>query len=72
VGFAVIIGELARASLVYWWGYYTSLHFTANGLRFVASTDFNGVTITGGLAILVLAEVFREGIQLHEDRSLTI
>jgi hypothetical protein len=72
VGFTVIFGEFARAALVYFWSYYTSLHFTANGLRFVASTDFNGITIVGGLAILVIAEVFREGTRLHEDQSLTI
>lgn len=72
VGFTVIFGELARAALVYFWSYYTSLHFTANGLRFVASTDFNGITIISGFAILVIAEVFREGTRLHEDQSLTI
>ncbi|MBI1896847.1 MAG: DUF2975 domain-containing protein [Acidobacteria bacterium] len=72
VGFTVIFGELARAALVYFWSYYTSLHFTANGVRFVASTDFNGITIVGGFAILVIAEVFREGTRLHEDQSLTI
>jgi hypothetical protein len=72
VGFTVIAGEFARAALVYFWSYYTSLHFTANGLRFVASIDFNGITIVGGLAILVIAEVFREGTRLHEDQSLTI
>jgi hypothetical protein len=72
VGFTVIVGELARAALVYFWSYYTSLHFTANGLRFVASTDLNGITIIGGLAILVIAEVFREGTRLHEEQSLTI
>jgi DUF2975 family protein len=72
VGFTVIFGEFARAALVYFWSYYTSLHFTANGLRFVASTDFNGITIVGGFAILVIAEVFREGTRLHEDQSLTI
>jgi hypothetical protein len=68
----VIFGEVARAAVVYYWSYYTSLHFTANGLRFVASTDFNGITIFGGFAILVIAEVFREGTRLHEDQSLTI
>ena len=72
VGFAFIVGELARAALVYFWSYYTSLHFTANGLRFIASTDLNGTTIIGGLCILVIAEVFREGTRLHEDQSLTI
>ena len=72
VGFTVIFGELARAALVYFWSYYTSLHFTANGLRFVASTDFNPITLVAGFAILVIAEVFREGTRLHEDQSLTI
>ena len=72
VGFSVIFGELARAAVLYFWSYYTSQHFTANGLRFVAATDFNGITIVGGLAILVIAEVFREGTRLHEDQSLTI
>jgi hypothetical protein len=72
VGFTVIFGELAHAALVYFWSYYTSVHFTAIGLRLVASTDFDGITILGGLAILVIAEVFREGTRLHEDQSLTI
>jgi hypothetical protein len=72
VGFTFIFGELARAAVVYFWSYYTSQHFTANGLRFVASTDFNGITIVGGFAILVIAEVFREGTRLREDQSLTI
>jgi len=72
VGFAVIFGELARAAMVYYWSYYTSLHFTANGLHFVASTDFNGITIVAGLAMLVVAEVFREGTRLHDEQSLTI
>ena len=72
VGLTVIGGECARAALVYFWSYYTSLHFTANGLRFVASTDFNVITVFSGFAILVIAEVFREGTRLHEDQSLTI
>jgi hypothetical protein len=54
------------------WSYYTSLHFTANGLRFVASIDLSGTTIIAGLSFLVIAEVFREGTRLHEEQSLTI
>jgi hypothetical protein len=72
VGVTVIVGEVARAGLVYFWGYYTSLHFTANGLRFAASTDISGITIMGGFAILVIAEVFREGVRLQDEQSLTI
>ena len=72
VGFAVIFGEIGRAALVYFWSYYTSLHFTAEGLRFSASVDMNPITIVGGLAILVIAEVFQQGAQLQEEQSLTI
>lgn len=72
VGFTVIFGEVARAAMVYYWSYYTSLHFTAYGLQFVASTDFNVTTIVAGLAVLVIAEVFREGTRLHDEQSLTI
>jgi hypothetical protein len=72
VGLAVIFGELGRAAIVYVWSYYTSLHFTADGLRFAASTDMSPITIVGGLAILVIAEVFQLGAQLQEDQSLTI
>lgn len=72
VGYAVVFGELVRVGLVYYWSHYASLHFTASGLRFVPTVDLNVMTILAGLAILVLAEVFREGARLHEDHSLTI
>ena len=72
VGLAVIFGEIGRAALVYFWSYYTSLHFTASGLRLSASADMNPITIFSGLAILVIAEVFQEGARLQEDQSLTI
>lgn len=72
VGFMMILGELARAALVYFWSYYTSLHFTADGLRFIATIDFSGITILGAMAVLVIAEVFRQGTRLQEDQSLTI
>jgi hypothetical protein len=32
----------------------------------------NGITLLSGFAILVIAEVFREGTRLHEEQSLTI
>jgi hypothetical protein len=72
VGLAVIFGEAARAAVVYFWSYYTSLHFTVSGLRFAASADLSLITMVGGLGILVIAEAFREGARLQEDQSLTI
>jgi hypothetical protein len=61
VGFAVIFGELGRTIIVYFWSYYASLHFTVDGLRFVAPADMNPIATVSGLAILVIAEVFQEG-----------
>jgi hypothetical protein len=72
IGFAVILGELVRAGMVWFWSYYTSMHFRADGVHFVAMADLNTVAIVHGLVILVIAEVFREGARLEEDRSLTI
>jgi hypothetical protein len=72
VGFAVIVGEFAHAVMTFFWGYYASRHFTADGMSFVATADFNGLSIACGFAILVIAEVFREGTRLQEEQSLTI
>jgi hypothetical protein len=71
-GFAVMFGELARVALVYVWSSYSSAHFEGDGIRFVPWTDVHGITIVAGLAILVIAEVFREGTRLHEEQSLTV
>jgi len=72
VGLAIIIGELVRAVMVFYFSFYASQHFTISGLKFVASADINGITVVSGLTILVIAEVFREGTRLEEDQSLTI
>ena len=72
VGLAVLIGEFVRAILLFFFSLYTSQHFTINGVRFIASADLSGITIMSGLAILVIAEVFREGTRLEEDQSLTM
>jgi hypothetical protein len=72
LGLTVVFGEFARAAIFYFWSYYTSVHFTANGLRFVAATDISAITVLGGCAILVIAQVFQEGIRLSEEQSLTI
>jgi hypothetical protein len=72
VGLAVVFGELARAAIIYYWSYYTSMRFTVSGLQFTAAADLNLITMVSGLGILVIAEAFREGARLQEDQSLTI
>ena len=72
VGFAVILGEVARALATYFDSYYAMTHFTASGIQFAAGFDLRIVALIHGLAILVIAEVFRMGSRLEEEQSLTI
>ena len=72
IGYAVIVGELARAALVFSANSYAMNHFSATGLHFDARPDLNLFPIVHGLLILAIAEVFRAGTRLDEDQSLTI
>jgi len=72
IGWAVIIGEIIRVSVVYFENRYAMTHFAAPGLQFMARPDLSGFAIVHGLIILALAEVFRAGTRLDEDQSLTV
>ena len=72
VGYAVIVGELARMALVFGANSYAMTHFSATGVRFDARPDFNLLALVHGLIIVAIAEVFRAGTRLDEDQSLTI
>ena len=72
IGWAVIIGEIVRVSVVYFENRYAMTHFAAQGLQFIARPNISVFAIVHGLIILALAEVFRAGTRLDEDQSLTI
>lgn len=72
IGYAVILGEVVRALLTYAGTRYAAAHFSLEGVRFEARPDLNVAAIVGGLIILVIAEVFREGTRLDEEQSLTV
>ena len=72
IGWAVIAGEIVRASVVYFENRYAMTHFAAQGLQFLARPDVSVFAVVHGLIILALAEVFRAGTRLDEDQSLTI
>jgi len=72
IGWAVILGEIGRASVVYFENRYAMTHFASQGLQFMARPDVSVFAIVNGLIILALAEVFRAGTRLDEDQSLTI
>src|SRR2546428_4063050 len=71
IAWAVILGELARSTIVFV-GSSNMMHtFTAEGLRFDARLDLTLFAIVKGLIILAIAEVFRKGTRLDEEQSLT-
>ena len=72
IAWVVIFGEVAWSAVLFFENYYAMTHFSAAGLRFDARPHVNVFAIINGLIILVIAEVFREGTRLDEDRSLTI
>jgi len=72
IGWAVIIGEAVRVSVVYFENRYAATHFSADGLQFLTRLDVSVVAIVYGLIIFALAEVFRAGTRLDEDQSLTV
>ena len=72
VGWAVILAEPVRALITYSAQDFARSHFVGEGIRFVTNVDLNLGTVFAGLAILVIAEVFRAGTRLDQDQSLTI
>lgn len=72
IGYAVMLGEVARAVVTFATTRFVAGHFSAPGLRFDAMPDLSVMTLVHGLIILVIAEVFRAGTRLDEDQSLTI
>jgi hypothetical protein len=69
---ALVLAEVARASIVYTAHAYVAAHFVADHLRFTASPHIDALAIVSALILLVLAEVFRTGTRLDEDQSLTV
>jgi hypothetical protein len=72
VGYAVIFGEIVRATLAYAGMHYAMTHFSIQSVRLEVRSDLNVVAIICGFIILVIAEVFREGTRLDEEQSLTV
>jgi hypothetical protein len=76
IAYTVIGSELLRVGGVFAANFYVVKHFAADGVRFVSALGTTlGSSIDGivyALIIFVLAEVFRAGAQLEEDKSLTI
>jgi hypothetical protein len=72
IGWAILLGEIARSGFDSYGNYYVMTHFTAAGLHFEIRPDVNVLPILAGLIVLAIAEVFRIGTRLDEDQALTV
>ena len=72
VGVGVILGAFAGSAVTLFNNYYTMTHFASDTVRFVARPTVDVVAIVHGLVILAIAEVFKAGVRLEEDQSLTV
>jgi hypothetical protein len=51
IGWAIIVGEVARAAIVAGGSAYAMRHFSADGLRFEVRPDFDVMAVIGGLIV---------------------
>jgi len=72
IGLFVIFGELAESLVVFACQLYVKSAFLTSGLEIKAGVDLEISAIFAGLVLLVIAEVFRLGAELQEDRELTV
>jgi hypothetical protein len=71
IGIAVIAGALGGSFVNFVSGSF-SRHFNGTGLTFEPEPNLNVFAIVCGLLIVMIAEVFRAGIELEEEQSLTV
>jgi hypothetical protein len=72
IGWIVIIGELVEEILQTVGQRIVIASFETQGVTFRWDIDLSLSTIMWGFVLLVLAEVFRLGVQMREDQELTV
>jgi hypothetical protein len=72
IGLIFIFGEVAESLLALACQLYVKSTFVATGLKIKSALDLELWPIFAGFVLLVIAEVFRLGTQLQEDRDLTV
>jgi hypothetical protein len=72
IGWVVIIGEVVQAFVDFMGQMIVKATFEATGVTFGWSFHMSFQTLFWGFVILAVAEVFRLGVELREDQSLTV
>lgn len=72
IGWAVVIGEAVQSFIELVGHIIVKATFEATGVTFRWSFDMSVQTLFWGFTLIVLAEVFRLGVELREEQSLTV
>lgn len=72
IGYIIIISSLISSFFDFYVWQYLAYHVSIADVSFSYGVSLNVETIFLGLVILVLSEIFRSGVQLQEDRDLTV
>lgn len=72
IGYLIIIGAIFSSFFDFYVWKYIARHVSITDVSFSYGIGLNPDTIFLGLVVLVLSEIFRSGVQLKEDRDLTI
>lgn len=72
IGWAVIVGEVLQAFVEFMGQIIVKATFEATGVTFGWTFGMSFQTLFWGFVILAVAEVFRLGVELREEQSLTV
>jgi hypothetical protein len=72
IGWVVIVGQLVEGVAEYIGHRALARTFVTEGVSLRGNLDISLTTIFWGLVLLALAEVFRQGVAMREEQSLTV
>lgn len=72
IGMIVLVGAVIQSIMEYLIGFFVMKHIVIQGIQLVPEFELNVPSFLAGLAVLVLAEVLKQGTEIKEDQNLTI
>lgn len=72
IGMIVLVGAVIQSIMEYLIGFFVMKHIVIQGIQLVPELELNVPSFLAGLAVLVLAEVLKQGTEIKEDQNLTI
>jgi len=72
IGTILVGGAFFQSIVEYMIGCFITQHIIIQGAKLVPKFELNLQTVVAGLAVLVLAEILKQGTEIKEDQNLTI